>query len=689
MPSFYKHKMNVFYKHWLFIITALSANQYLQAQTDTSTVLEEVTVTTGQYTPQSLKKSVYKIKVITAEQIKARAALNLAQVLNMEPGIRFSNDNTLGVSDIQLMGMTGRSIKILLDGVPVADRNDTRESLNQIDIQTIERVEIVEGPMSVIYGSDALAGVINIITKKNNNNRFSVGVRVQEETAGDEYSFWGNKGLHLQSLNASFSKNKFFTNGGFTHNDFRGYGGNSGRGKSWKPKEQWLGNIIIGHRGAKNTIYYRVDGLDENIAAKGAINMDTYKAFDQQFITRRWMHQVQDDWQINRKFHLNSAVSYTDYSRRTRSTRHDFTNNTDELTAGLGEQDTAVFTTLFFRSQGHYMINEKLSLQPGIEYNRNAASGARIEGSPVINDFAFFASAEWKPVERINIRPGFRIIKNSLYDAPPVVPALNVKIGLRNNIDLRLSYAQGYRAPALRELYFDFIDANHSILGNKDLVAETSNSVNAALSWRYGTELRSTFTLSSFYNAFDNLIDYGVDANDASITRMMNVNKFKTTGVSFEQIFVYKQWQLNFGALYIGRYNRLSNEDNVSREVPQLSWSPEANASLYYNWAKAKATLALMYKYTGPRPSWQFVNGTSSNEVKLTELGSFNWADFTATKTLLNHISLQAGVKNIFDIKNVNNTSSGNGAHSTGGPAPIGYGRSYFLGISYQFIKNK
>ncbi|ULT43574.1 TonB-dependent receptor plug domain-containing protein [Niabella defluvii] len=269
--------MNVFFKYWLFILTALWTNQYLQAQTDTSKVLEEVTVSTGQYTPQSLKKSVYKIKVITAAQINARAALNLTQVLNMEPGIRFSNDNTLGVSDIQLMGMTGRSIKILLDGVPVADRNDTRESLNQIDIQTIERVEIVEGPMSVIYGSDALAGVINIITKKNKNTRFSAGARVQEETAGDEYSFWGNKGLHLQSVNASFSKNKFFANGAFTHNDFRGYGGSYGRDKGWKPKEQWLGNVTVGHRGEKNTVYYRVDGLDENIAAKGAINMNNYK----------------------------------------------------------------------------------------------------------------------------------------------------------------------------------------------------------------------------------------------------------------------------------------------------------------------------------------------------------------------------------------------------------------------------
>ncbi|WP_460686607.1 TonB-dependent receptor plug domain-containing protein [Niabella aquatica] len=667
--------------------TILGATLQLSAQNDTSAVLEAVTVTTGQYRSQSLKKSVYKVKVITAEQIKAKAALNMTQVLNTELGFRFSNDNTLGVSDVQLMGMSGRSIKILLDGVPVADRNDTRESLNQVDLQTVERIEIVEGPMSVMYGSDALAGVINIITKKANGTRFSVGARVQEETAGDEYSFLGNKGLHLQSVNAAYAQRSFFVNGGFTHNDFRGFGGEYGRGKTWKPKEQYLGNITLGHRGEKNTVYYRLDGLDETITSKGAINMDTYKAFDQRYITRRWMHQVQDDWQVSSKFHLNTSASYTDYSRRTRSTRHDFTTNADELTTGAGEQDTAVFTTLFFRTQAHYMFNEKISFQPGLEFNRNAASGARIEGSPVINDFAFFASAEWKPVSIINIRPGFRLIKNSLYDAPPIVPALNTKIRLSDDIDLRLSYAKGYRAPALRELYFDFIDANHTILGNKDLKAETSNSFNGSLSWSYNNnDIKAMSTLSGFYNVFNDLIDYALDPADNTTTKLFNVSKFKTTGVSFEQGFMYRQLQLNVGALFIGRYNDLTNEEGLSREVPRFNWSPEVNATVYYNISKIKTNLALLYKYSGARKTYQMVNGSTS-DVELRGLNSFSWADFSISKTLFNTVTLQAGVKNIFDINSINNTAASGGAHSTGGPAPISYGRSYFLGIAYQFFK--
>src|SRR5688572_24340478 len=95
--------------------------------------LKEVVVT-GQFEPQSLKKSVYQVRVISNETIRTRSAVNVQNVLNTELGIRFSNDRTLGTSDISLMGMSGQNVKILLDGVPMLDRGGSRESLNQIDI---------------------------------------------------------------------------------------------------------------------------------------------------------------------------------------------------------------------------------------------------------------------------------------------------------------------------------------------------------------------------------------------------------------------------------------------------------------------------------------------------------------------------------------------------------------------------
>ena len=92
----------------------------------------------------------------------------MQDALNNELNIRFSQDLATGGSDITMMGLKGQNVKILIDGLPMVGRQGTSNEIdiNQIDINSIERIEIVEGPMSVVYGADALAGVINIITKK-------------------------------------------------------------------------------------------------------------------------------------------------------------------------------------------------------------------------------------------------------------------------------------------------------------------------------------------------------------------------------------------------------------------------------------------------------------------------------------------------------------------------------------------
>src|ERR1044071_259075 len=211
--------MRKFYFLLLIILTSFSVN----AQEDTSKAKElgEVVVT-GQYKPQSIRNSVYQIRVINNERIRLSGAANVQQVLTNQLGFRFSNDNTLGVSDVELMGMSGRNVKILLDGVPMLDRGDVRESLNQVDINTIDRIEIVEGPMSVSYGSDALAGVINIITKKNKDN-FSVNARVQEETAANEYHPFSYKGVHNQNIGVDWRQKGWAIGAGGSHNGFDGF----------------------------------------------------------------------------------------------------------------------------------------------------------------------------------------------------------------------------------------------------------------------------------------------------------------------------------------------------------------------------------------------------------------------------------------------------------------------------------
>jgi outer membrane receptor for ferrienterochelin and colicins len=684
----------------IYMITAaLVSISVINAQTkpvtDTTTFSKNLSelIVTGQYKPQSVKNSVYQVRVINSERIRISGAANVQQVLNTQLGFRFSNDNTLGTTDVKLMGMSGRNVKILLDGVPMLDRGDTRESLNQIDVNSIERIEIVEGPMSVSYGSDALAGVINIITKKNAPYNISVTAKLQEETAGSEYHPFNYKGLHTQNIGVSLKKNNWYTSFGGTHIEFDGFGGDDyGRGKTWKPKEQWMGNAKIGYAKAGFNVYYRLDGLDETITVRNAINFNTNKSIDQLYVTHRLLHQVQGSYTFNPKLQLSSLVGYTDYSRSTKTTRHDFEKNTEELTTGDGEQDISRFNSFVFRNTLYWQLSSKVSLQPGIDINSDKASGQRIEGSPVITDIALFASAEIKPTDKINIRPGVRFIKNSVYNAPPAIPSVNAKFNLSKQLDLRFAYAYGFRSPALRELYFYYVDVNHNIVGNPDLKAENSNNFSAGLHWTAVPKNDITYnaSLTTFYNVFNNQIDFALASASSNQYTYFNINKAKTTGANFENRISWKKIDAAFGLSYIGYYRKqYDDKDYTKIDNKDFLWSPEINAVISYNAAALKTKFNVLYKYTGKKP--QYVYGTNSSNqsvLYIANISSFNWADFTATTTVNKYVAVSTGVKNIFDVNNINNTATSSGSiHSGAGPVPVSYGRSYFIGLNFQWNK--
>jgi len=672
-------------------LAALFNIQPLFAQQDTGKIksLDEVIVT-GQYKPQSIKNSVYQVRVINSERIRLSGATKVQQVLNNQLGFRFSNDNALGITDVQLMGMNGRNVKILLDGVPMVDRGDTRESLNQVDINTIERIEIVDGPMSVSYGSDALAGVINIITKKYSKDNFSAIAKAQEETAGSEYHPFNYKGAHIQNVSVDYNKNNWGITVGGTHNDADGFGGDAyGRAKTWKPKEQWMGNAKLGYGNSKFNINYRIDGLNETILSRGQIGQN-YKAKDQKYITDRFMHQLQGDIRLGSKLQLASIISYTDYKRRTKTTIHDFQKNTDEVSVLAGEQDQAKLNSFVFRNTFSYQVSEKVSLQPGIDINSESASGERISGNKTITDYALFVSSEIKPTTAISIRPGLRFIKNSVYNAPPVVPSLNTKFKLNKELDLRLSYGYGFRSPALRELYFSFVDVNHNLVGNPNLKAEYSNSFNGSLSWSPSGlgPIKLSTIVGGFYNDFNNQINLVQNPSNANEYSYYNIDKSKTAGGSLDNRVIYKNLEASLGFIYTA-YSASIYQDKsyIKEDDREFLWTPEINSNIIYNITRIKTSLGFFYKFIGTKPA--FVTGTLNNQpaVILTKTSSYHLADLTATTVINKFISTSIGVKNLFDVTTVANTAVSSGLHSSNGARAIGYGRSYFIGLNLQWNK--
>jgi outer membrane receptor for ferrienterochelin and colicins len=675
----------------VFLVGFMAVRLACAQDTDSLATLNlDELVITGQYEPQSVQKSVFRVRTIPLESIQARGAVKLQDVLNTELNIRFSQDLALGGSNITMMGLEGQNVKVLIDGVPMIGRQGTSNeiNLNQINVNSIERIEIIEGPMSVVYGSDALAGVINIITKKSNDGKFDASIKVHEESVGNEYGL--KKGIHNETLGLGFAKGRFNTRADLSRNYFGGYTGDStGREKTWHPKTQYLASGLAGFADDRSQLYYRLDYLYEDIfnpGNYGAAGSPPGEALDQNYFTNRFMHQLQGSHSFNGRLSINSALAFTDYQRKTQTTTVQEATGDVRLALGPGLQDLTRFNGITFRGTTQWKVVDGLSIQPGLDLNFESGEGGRIKaGTQSVGDYAVFLSAEWTPAPWIQVRPGLRSIYNTVYDAPPVVPSINTKFRLNDRQDIRLSYGQGFRAPSLRELYFDFIDASHNIEGNTDLKAETSNSLNGS----YNIELpvgaggKVTTALGGFYNDVRNKIAYGQKAGSLTTT-YININTYKTKGISWNNTLRRKAWDVSAGLSYTGRYNELYDAMDDGAE---FTWSPEVTANAAYRTARHGWTFSAYYKLTGKTPYYEIITENGTQSTHLATISSYNWADASIQKTFPKGLSVSGGVRNIFNITNVGSTALAGGTHTAGSVRPIGSGRSYFVSLAYSFTQ--
>jgi outer membrane receptor for ferrienterochelin and colicins len=662
---------------------------FVQAQEDTtkSKELSEVVIT-GQYRPQSAKNSVYQVRTITQERIQKQGATRLQDVLNSELNIRFSQDLSTGGSGITLNGMAGQNVKILVDGLPVVGRQGISNEIdiNQIDINSIERIEIVEGPMSVVYGADALAGVINIITKKGGTAKFSVTARLHEESIGSEYGI--KKGIHNQYGSLSWRHKGWELGGAIGRNYFGGWKDTAvERELVWHKKDQLVANGFAGYTRGKLSIRYRFDGLDEIITNPGNFSTvadpasGNFYAYDQEYLSRRLMQQVQASHFFNSDFNVQLQTSYTLYSRQVFSTTVNKENGDTRLDPAPGRQSEVDFKGFTFRGTVFYKLSPVVSFQPGVDINLDRGEGERLKaGSNAVDDYAFFITSEITPSEKVNIRPGLRFIKNSVYKAPPVIVSVNTRFALARNSDLRLSYARGFRSPSLRELYFNFIDANHLVIGNPGLKAETSHSYNLSLNFKKVTpkEVVYSTVLGGFYNRVENLIDYAFTAS-SDTAKLMNISDSRTAGLSVTTLVKYKEWNVTAGASYTGFYNSYAEED---KDLPELQWSPELNAGLGYSFEKIRFDINLFYKFTGKRPRY-VANGT---DFVLAKTEAYHMADLTFSKKLGKYVVLNTGARNLFDTGRIQSSFTGGGVHTAGG-LNVATGRSFFAGLVFNWEK--
>src|SRR5690554_1367165 len=265
-------KNHFIYLTSLLISISLFAQQEIVKDTAEVQRLEEVIVT-GQHNPQSVGKSVFEVKVISRKDIERQGGNNLADILNTTLNLNITPNTSTGKSGVSLFGLDSQYFKVLIDNIPIINEEGmgNNTDLTLINLDDIERVEIVEGAMGVQYGSNAVSGIINVITKKSAKTDWEIGAYVQEESVGSEYE-WFNRGRHIQSLSVghNFTEN-IYANVVYTRNDFTGFwDGHFGekydrydglRGHEWLPKLQQNAKMLLSYSKNDFNIFYRFDYL--------------------------------------------------------------------------------------------------------------------------------------------------------------------------------------------------------------------------------------------------------------------------------------------------------------------------------------------------------------------------------------------------------------------------------------------
>ena len=637
------------------------------------------TIITGQNSQTLVRDAVQKVRVIDRATIDAMAANNVKDVLDNSLNFRVTQDPSLG-STLRLGGMGGRQIKILVNGVPVVGRQNGNVDLEQLQLANVQRIEVIEGPMSTEYGTDAVAGVINIITNDAGNDTLK-DIPLNFTTYGESI------GKLLTTARAGVSPGKSAISLTMTQLRFDGWSPNDSklpnlkprpadekRSQLWKPRLQHTAELSLSRSLRSWNFSGLASALDDRIISRGSpLGEGIYFANDQTFHTKRLGGQLHLSSPAESKYAFNAIAAHNYFTRTTTS----YLTNLITLEQ-TPDKDDPHQTSTINSSMSRAKISTRrdsalLNYSIGYDASYENMNGERIKGQPELAEVAAFSSFSFQPISRLTFQPGLRATWNSNYSVP-LIPSLFIKFSTPLQ-DVRLSYAQGFRSPTLKEQYFYFVDINHNITGNPDLRPERSHNLQASYN-RYG-QWRNFFLNSEgsvFYNSIRNQISLAAVGDNTNGFTYANVAYVETSGIRGNLQLRAPRLTAGVGAAYIGINNHVELLVENARPTQWLYY-PEVSAQVRYQLFN-QTSISTFYKYNGPQNQYSI----HEKEVVLLPTQDYHLVDLILSQKLFSHkLELQGGVKNLADVTQIASGGASGGAHSGNGNMIIGTGRTYFL----------
>lgn len=698
------------------VVTAslLSANNVV--------VLDEVvTVSTATKTEKNIDGVSASVEVVTQKDIEKMGASSLKDVFANVSGLHvqygtFPSASSKSKSSISLRGMGAKGTLILVDGRRLGGEVANPYDLDRIPASSIEKIEIVKGPMSTLYGADATGGVINIITKKPQEGKpqINFGIRYGQNGDGDDK----NKNINFDikgkenKLGYSFYINQNSTSP-YTQKEIADVYAKTPTGKA-KPSVYPAGaNAVLSTKLQDNytdDVTYREDSevltyggrleYDFSDGIKAGVDVNTFKEerngsyigyfhptnFNMGATTNKIAAynvpvNSNDD---NERLDIGADLEITSiedlilkvrayrsyYEKRNKTTAKywaDMGYASEEASAQNGMDANVDIRSI--ETVANYMLNENHLLTGGIEKRTEDREATVFTQSNTLTsksvDYkAYYLQDEWMVADDLNVVFGARYDDISNADSKATY-----KLGAVKNFDkafnLRGNFAQGYRTPDIRELYINKTTPNGvqrgAELAGYDLKPEFTNSYEVGANGRVD---RLSYDIAIFYNDIKDMI---AEVNKGTYYTFENLPKAKTYGSEFGL-----KYELSDKVGTRFNWNELKTKNKESGK--ELEFNPNRIVSAFVDFEVSKdIDTSIGAKYIGSQYYKKTINrGTPTEAIVDDNTGGFTTVDWNMNYSYNKQVALYGGINNLMDkkIEDVLGSSSG---------------RYYFAGMKVSF----
>ena len=682
-----------------FLSQTLMAQNKAAQQKDTLIGENAITVFTATKTERQLTNVAVPVQIISQKTIQQAGSLRLSDILSEQTGLFMTNGFGTGVS---MQGLNPDYTLILIDGEPLIGRTSGVLDLRRIAVGNIKQIEIVRGPSSSLYGSEAMAGVINIITDKSKINSLGLTARYGTYNTADI----GLKGSIRNSRIHHQGFGNFYRTDGFSIRP-------NSRERSIAPIERITQQHQLGYRFSDRTqlsVSFRLNNetIQNNITVTNNGNAINSVGYEKN-------KDLNTSLQLAHKF--NEKVKNTTRLYGT------FFKSIQDLITDNGAPYVDEFRQSFGRAENQtdVQFNNRLEMNVGGGYIHETARSTRYDNSSNVktNRIGYaYLQTEWKALNQLTLIGGARYDHNELF-AAAFSPKLALQYKINPKLSIKASVGRGFKAPDFRQLYLNFTNTaagSYSVFGSVEaqkIIGELNrlgqisslepafyglNTLKPEFSTGFNIGIHfqdSKWSLSAniFRNNIENLIDSRLVAyrtGGAQIFSYLNVKNAFTQGIETDI-----QYKLNKTLSLTAGYQFLLTGDQAEIDAinagkvftrDQNGFSRRMSRSEYVglpNRSKHMANFKILYAKNAFFANTRLVYRSRWTTTDTDGNGLFNTNDAFAKGYLQINaaagyefnkgLSVQAGTDNLLNYTDVMNL-------------PNLPGRTFYMTVSYQFF---